>query len=190
MPVKINASTSSGLVVDSDLTGSLQLQTGGNPAISIDSSQVANFAKQFQIGGVLPPAFSASASTNQSISATTFTKVNFGTEQFDTNNNFSSSRFTPTVAGYYQFNASINFGGGSTVTYGIVSFYKNGGEYNRSIAIQSTANLSIGGSSLIYLNGTTDYLEVYAYSGQSGTQLYGDAGTTFTYFHGVLVRAA
>lgn len=180
----ITATTTSGLTQSADNSGVLQLASGTGNLVTVPS--VTGTA---MVSGNMP-AFSASATSNQSISAATFTKVNFGTEQFDTNSNFASSRFTPTVAGYYQVNTSINFGGGSTVTYGIVSFYKNGGEYNRLIAIQCTSNLSIGGSSLIYLNGTTDYLEVYAYSGQSGTQLYGDAGTAFTYFQGSLVRTA
>jgi len=48
------------------------------------------------IGG---PAFSAFASTSQTVSSATFTKVIFGSEDYDTNNNFASSTFTPAVAG-------------------------------------------------------------------------------------------
>ena len=90
MSVKINASTTSGLVVDSDLTGSLKLQTGGNDALTVDSSQVVNFTKQFQFGGVLPPAFSAYSSTDQTgVLSGVSTKVLFATEEFDTNNNYT-----------------------------------------------------------------------------------------------------
>lgn len=136
------------------------------------------------------PAFFAYASTNQAISQGAFTKVNFGTELFDTNSNFASSRFTPTVAGYYQLNSAVNYGGNGTVTYGILCFFKNGGEYVRTTAIQPNQVLSLNGSTLIYLNGSTDYVEVYAYSGQVNTTLYGDNTTVFTNFSGTLVRAA
>lgn len=101
MSVKINASTTSGLVVDSDLTGSLRLQTGGNDALTVDSSQVSNFAKQFQIGGVLPPAFRGALATNLTCSNATDTQISFNTEQFDTASAYSSGTFTVPVTGYY-----------------------------------------------------------------------------------------
>jgi hypothetical protein len=189
MPVKINASTTSGLVVDSDLTGSLQLQTVGNPAISIDSSQVVNFTKQFQFGGVLPPAFSAVPNTTQTLSANSFTKVNYATEEFDTNNNFASSRFTPTVAGYYQISAGFNIQLASDGTV-IISFFKNGAEYRRGSQIVATSNNNLVpvASFLIYLNGTTDYVETFGYASGTGGTITG--GTNECCFNGVLVRAA
>jgi hypothetical protein len=185
MPSKINASVSSGLVVDSDLTGSLQLQTGGNPAISIDSSQVVNFTKQFQIAGVLPPAFSAFQSSAQTLSGSTFTKITFTSEVFDTNNNFASSTFTPTVAGYYQINCGISVATSATVIILLIS--KNGSTVYKVVNTNSATVSTVSGSGLVYMNGSTDYLEVYGLfvTGQNvGT------GSTETYFNGVLVRAA
>ena len=41
---------------------------------------------------------------------------------------------------------------------------------------------------MLYLNGSTDYLEVYAYIVASSPQIYGASSDTF--FTGVLVRAA
>ena len=189
MSVKINASTSSGLVVDSDLTGSLKLQTGGNDALSIDSSQVVNFTKQFQFGGVLPPAFSAVPNATQTLSAGVYTKVLFQTEEYDTNNNYASSRFTPTVAGYYQISAGFNI---SVATQGtvIIGFFKNGSEYRRGSQIVTTAsnNLVPVASFLIYFNGSTDYVETFGYCDGTGGTITG--GTNECCFSGVLVRAA
>ena len=202
MSVKINASTSSGLVVDSDLTGSLQLQTGGNPAISIDSSQVTNFAKQFQIGGVLPPAFSAyRSSSNQSITTNTWTALSAQTEEYDTAscyNNTGSTvgsipaySFLPNVAGYYQISGEIN----TTVTSGSqanIAIYKNGSEFKRGFAIVggSFTQYCMPVSALIYLNGTTDYVTLYGVV--IGTSpVYVSAGNgEWCYFQGVLARAA
>jgi hypothetical protein len=197
MPVKINASSSSGLVVDSDLTGSLQLQTGGNPAISIDSSQVVNFTKQFQIGGVLPPAFSAYKSSQQNFSASTWTKVTLDLEMFDTNNNFASSTFTPTVAGYYQINAGVALSNVTAYpTSGVTGVYKNGLLYLRGLVnfgggTGAFNDVLCNASAVIYMNGTSDYLELYAYQVAGGTpQIVGNSDTYQTHFSGVLVRAA
>ena len=168
MTTTINASTSSGLVVSPDNSGNILLQYNGQSA----------------------PAFSAYANTTQALTQSTFTKVTFSVEVFDTNSNFASSRFTPTVAGYYQLNASVNFAAGSTSSYSIVSFYKNGGEFNRVAAVNATSVFSLPGSILAYMNGTTDYMEIYAYTGQTSVSLYGDSSGAFTTFSGCLLRGA
>ena len=182
MPAKINASTSSGLVVDSDLTGSLKLQTGGNDALSIDSSQVVNFAKQFQFSGVLPPAFSVYKTSVQTLSSATWTKLDFQVEEFDTNSNFASSRFTSTVAGYYQINGAVSNG---LNTQTISAIYKNGSIYKAGVNYSNGYSGNV--SSLVYLNGTTDYIELYGYFGGGGNS---GTGIESNYFNGIMVRAA
>jgi len=143
------------------------------------------------------PAFSVYKSGQQTFSSATWTKVTLDLELFDTNNNFASSRFTPTVAGYYQINAGVALS--NTTNYmiaGATGVYKNG-----SLFLRSTANFSSQGamfndvlfnaSSVIYMNGTTDYLELYAYENAGGTPgIVGNSDTYQTYFSGVLVRAA
>lgn len=136
------------------------------------------------------PLFYAFANTTQAISQNTFTKITFSSEAYDTNGNFSSSRFTPTVAGYYQLNASINFAGNAVSSYSIVSFYRNGAESGRGFSINATQVYSAPATTLLYFNGTTDYVEVYAYTGQTSVSLYGDSTGAFTYFQGSMVRAA
>jgi len=141
------------------------------------------------------PAFSAYASGNLSLSASTWTKIQLNTEVFDTNNNFDSStnyRFTPTVAGYYQINGQASFG--ATTTYPnnvVVAIYKNGSIYCRSqISITSgQVNPQLLTSSVISMNGSTDYLELYVWaSGGSGPQI--DGGSTLTTMSGSMVRSA
>lgn len=130
------------------------------------------------------PAFSAyPTSSSQTPTASTFTKVTLGTEQFDTNNNFASSTFLPTVAGYYQFNATVSMNSG--VSRLIVSIFKNGTEYNRGCDIQSTV-AGASTSCILYLNGTTDYVDLYTYNTSGGTLI----NSAFTLFSGSLVRAA
>ena len=176
----ITATTSSGLTQSADNSGVLQLASGTGNLVTVPS--VTGTA---MVSGNMP-AFSAYASSNTTLSNATLTKVNFQTEEYDTNNNFASSRFTPTVAGYYQLNSVVNtnYGPGGV----IVSFYKNGSEFLRGGNIQSgTAGSSSSG--LIYLNGSTDYVETYVLTSLGGS-LDADSGAHRVRFDGILVRAA
>ena len=134
------------------------------------------------------PAFSAYASAGTSLSNATFTKINYATEDFDTNNNFASSRFTPTVAGYYQISAVTRLG---SITASIVAFnlYKNGagGTAGGGSGVAAGYVYPII-STLVYLNGTTDYVEIYCYQNSGGSTTT-DSGTDYK-FTGVLARAA
>jgi hypothetical protein len=132
------------------------------------------------------PAFSATpTSTSQTPTASTFTKVTLGTELFDTNNNFTSSTFTPTVAGYYQINGNIDMNG--SVARLILSIYKNGIEWCRGFDVNATS-LSGSVSQIMYLNGSTDYVELYTFNTSGGVAITGLNGRTC--FSGSLVRGA
>jgi len=138
------------------------------------------------------PAFSAYASSAQSVSSGTFTKVTFGTEDYDTNSNFASSRFTPTVAGYYQINVNGWFESSASVTRNIVAIYKNGSALQR-VSDFGTSNAQVGtsGSMTIYLNGSTDYVEVYIWMTATGTLLVGGNISSETFrINGCLARGA
>jgi hypothetical protein len=170
MSVIINASTTSGLVMTSDLSGNLQFQNNG---------------VNLPMGGVAP-AFSAYPSVSQGAPTVgVWTKITLDVEAFDTNNNYASSRFTPTVAGYYQLNGSVSF---NTVQSALSSLaiYKNGNSFYQGLTLTADA-YSLVVSSLLYLNGSTDYVELYTYTSISSSL----ANTqTFTYFNGSLVRGA
>lgn len=132
------------------------------------------------------PAFRAYAALNNvNLSANTSTKVLFDTEVFDTNNNFASSRFTPTVAGYYQVSGGV--GGGSSSYSMAFDFYKNGSRDSRCINSGANSIGFVGGSALIYCNGSTDYIEVYIYT--TGAQTVGGNGSD-CWFAGAMVRSA
>jgi hypothetical protein len=149
---------------------SVILQSSGGGQITIQEPATAsNFTQtlpaatgEVMVSGNMP-AFSATLSGNQSITSTVTTKVAFNTEEFDTNNNFDSTtnyRFTPTVAGYYQVNAVLYLiatGGSFFGTY----IYKNGSMFKQVDNRPSATVLTNTFSSVIYMNGSTDYLEVY-----------------------------
>lgn len=179
------------LKLNSSGGGSVTLQepsTANNQTLTLpdNTGTLVSTASTFAGTG---PAFSAYPNTNQTVTSSTFTKIALNAELFDTNNCFDSTtnyRFTPTVAGYYQVNASMGFTG--TVSRVIIDIYKNGSEYLRGTDILVTGN-NVSTSSLVYCNGTTDYLEAFAFITGSGT-LTIVGNSVLTQFSGAMVRAA
>lgn len=193
MAITINASTSSGLIQTADTSGVIELQNNGTTRMTINSSGVS-FAAQPLIGGVAPPAFSAYLGTNQTLSSNTWTKLQINTEEFDTNNNYDPTtnyRFTPTVAGYYQFSCGVSAQNGANTALS-ASIYKNGSAAKTAICYSSSANALddwiVNIPALIYMNGSTDYVELYA--NLVGATLTVNSGAATTWFSGVLVRGA
>ena len=121
------------------------------------------------ISGQNYPAFQAYLSSNQSVTSNTTTKVQIDTEVFDTDGYFDNStnyRFTPLVAGKYFVHGSVFGDPGNTadLSYVIVYLYKNGSEnMNQKFDFRSNegrdANLNF--STIIDMNGSTDYIELY-----------------------------
>jgi hypothetical protein len=142
------------------------------------------------------PAFLAYKTSQNSISTATNTKVTFDSESFDTNNNFTSSTFTPTIAGYYAVSGTVYLSNsvGTTQSNWRAMIYKNGSMLGTgSIGPNSVQDVQASVNQLVYCNGTTDYIELYARTdfGSGTTNMYGDAnGIRYTYFQAYLVRAA
>jgi len=141
------------------------------------------------------PAFRATKSSQQTISNNTLTKVTFDTETFDTNNNFASSTFTPTVASYYQVNyiySALSLTTGRTYAFsGII--YRNASAYAQYEHNITSAADQWGGmfSTLVYCDGSTDYIEAYFYQNNSPAGTINLAsGASVTQFSAVLVRGA
>lgn len=139
MPISINGTGT--------ITG---ITAGGLPDSIITQNELAS--------GVAGsgPAFRAYMSSAQTITGSTFTKLQFNTEVFDTNNRYDNTtnyRFTPNVAGYYQVSAMTYFAATAQLY-----IYKNGAANLTGTYINSTGHSVVG---LVYLNGTTDYIECY-----------------------------
>lgn len=135
------------------------------------------------------PAFSAYATAGQTFGASVQAKVVLNAEEYDTNNNFDKDtnyRFQPTVAGYYMFNAAFfnNVSGGRIN----LTLFKNGSEFKRVFDTNAgNSAYQMTGSAIVYMNGSTDYIELYVYTSTGLTSL---GGGSLTYFNGALVRAA
>jgi hypothetical protein len=127
------------------------------------------------------PAFAANQGAGQTVSNGVNTKCAQSNEVFDTNANFNATgstvggvpayAFLPTVAGFYQVNAFVSGGGSTSTGRVIASVYKNGAAIaSGSTAPQSSANVGTAHvSTLVFMNGTTDYLELYGNVEGSGT---------------------
>lgn len=166
---------------------------------SIKGNDTSTFGGNVDVTGNVitdAPAFSVTKSATQAISTGTFTKVIFDTEAYDTNSNFDSTtnyRFTPTVAGYYHFNAGVTtttVPSANSGTY--MTFYYNGsradGKEAQVAAITGLACNAFN-SATFYMNGTTDYVELYIYFPSAAGAQTLSADNYRTYFQGHLVRA-
>lgn len=193
MPVKIKGATSG------DITLTTPAAAGTNtltlPAVTgtvITSADTGTVTQGMIASGVSGngPAFAAYQSSAQSaLTASTWTKISLQAEDFDTASCFDSTtnyRFTPNVAGYYQITGSLQING--TTSQMLVAIYKNGvqhriGNYFIGTSFAPTANVC----ALVFLNGSTDYVELW---GNTGTSLATTADKVVTFLHGFLARSA
>jgi len=178
----VNATTSSGVVINFYNTGQLALQANGTTVMTVTSTGVTT-----QVGA---PAFRAYLSAGYTVSLSTYVKIAFNTESFDTNNNFDSTtnyRFTPTVAGYYQINYNLLGSASATGSYAVI--FKNGSPATSGSIVTGVSGIGQGAvcSGLLYMNGTTDYIEAYAYITGNGNISGGTDGCSFSAF---LARSA
>lgn len=144
------------------------------------------------IAGNGPAFFAYQSGSNQTISNATYTKVRLDAESYDTASCFDTTtnyRFTPNVAGYYQITGGARLSGTSPTVY-VWAIYKNGSMIignNVNANVSTYDARSVGG--LISMNGTTDYLELYAYISASSGQTI-EASATYTFMCGFLARSA
>ena len=201
MPLNIKPSSGSGSITLAATTGTTTNDTltlpakTGNIITSADSGTVtgtmlasatvaqSNLATNVAGNG---PAFSVYANASVSLSANTNTKITFGATSFDTASAVSSSKFQPAVAGYYFIVSSVE-----CLTAGNSYFhckvYKNGSSYAVGVNFGSsaTAGPTSQVSTVVYCNGSTDYIEIYAIA--AGASTTSSSSSTFS---GYLARSA
>jgi hypothetical protein len=169
-----------------------RLAVGTNGQVLTADSTAATGLAWATAAGASGPAFNAYRSgSQQSFSQNTWTKVQFNSEYFDTDTCYDSStnyRFTANKAGYYQFTAGLYINRtGSYAAYG--SFYKNGSEIAKILGNTNMAGTSYQGGNgfLTYMNGTTDYMEVYIYDSDPAARNVGDTPSNF--FSAIWIRS-
>ena len=136
------------------------------------------------------PLFLAVPSTNQTPATGTTVKVAFNSKSFDTANCYDTTnyRFVPNVAGYYWVGGGIDIGG--TQIQAFCGILKNGSAIFRGSGVyggNTGGEQYLSAAGIAYMNGTTDYLEMFVYCAvSSGTPTV----YTASHFCGHLVRAA
>jgi hypothetical protein len=135
-------------------------------------------------GGANTPAFLATPSGVTAVNVTETIVNNYSVEVLDTDNCYdtSTSKFTPTTAGYYFITALIGSFPNYTATQFVVGLKKNGTTFAyTNHYVQSYPNTQVSG--ITYLNGSTDYVQVYVYHNQGANQtLDGGASRLFAGF--------
>jgi hypothetical protein len=150
--------------------GTVTLGDSGDTFTIPSGVTITNNGTQTGFGGENTPAFRAVRSSNQTLTDASNTKIQFSSEDFDTDNCFDSStnyRFTPTVAGKYLIGTQIRMlsDGNTLLATTNVIIYKNGSAHTSSPT--NFRNNMINGqtyflSDVITLNGSSDYVEIYA----------------------------
>lgn len=139
-----------------------------------------------------PVSFSAHKNgVNQTgIAANTIVKLTFPNTYCNFGNDYdvTTSRFTPSVAGMYIVSAGYRLLTSAAGIRSIIYLYKNGIEHNSfgwATPIASSPPSVVPGL-LLYMNGTTDYLEVYCMHENANTRDV-NGNPIITYFQACLI---
>jgi hypothetical protein len=184
----------SSVVISGDTSGAITLAA---PAVSgTNTATLPAATGQIMVSGNMP-AFSAYQNSGQTLSTGTYTSIQFQAKEFDTASAFNNTSstvgtapaysFNPQVSGYYQISCAINWG--TAISRGIVKVYKNGSSWKTVFDGQNSSSNVGAGSCLVYLNGTTDYVQIYGWQG-SGGNITLNAISEGVYFQASMVRAA
>jgi len=170
-------------------------------AITKIQSESLNLADTYDFTGTVTgagesnaPYFrSGLASLQQIGTGGSYTKLNLSNEVFDSANAYDTStyRWTPQTAGkYFVYGCATMYQGASTMRWGDtllaknqVGFARAGNDYsnNYGYSIKPTV------CGIIDLNGSTDYVELYARGYSGGTNVEVEPGNDKTYFGGYLI---
>ena len=159
--------------------------TSGYLLASTGSSSLAAFSKP---GSGMSNIFVNTSST-LSIATTTFTKVPLNNEVVDANGDFNNTtyRHQPTIAGNYFYYGVTGIDTGTTVAQVQSAIYKNGVSLTSSVSSSSSAGfVTVDVSSIVPMNGTTDYVELYCYQA-TGTSKPLVGFATCNFLQGILL---
>jgi hypothetical protein len=136
--------------------------------------------------------FRAYKNVEQGITMNVWQNVEFEVEDFDLTNDFdlTTEKFTPSTEGYYLMTGRISHLS-EYDNEALLVVYKNGAlvsylDHPVQPATTSNHEEHLGGSTLLYANGTTDYFQLYYYT-EASTNKIDNAGAEFS---AVLVRTA
>ena len=163
------------------------IEQDGSTILTVDGS--GNITPSNQLYPKVP-AFLAYANTAQSVSASTYTKIQYNAVEWDTTSDYNTTlfRYTPSVAGYYEFSATVQ--ANSLWTGGHILIRRNGSTNDQDNRHRLNNNPASGdqgvfrGDGMFYMNGTTDFVEAYLFWGNAQTY---NGRIDVTTFQGYLV---
>ena len=145
--------------------------------------QVAMSDVKTYIGAANTPSFYAALASDQTINASTYTKLLLATESWDTNSAFASNKFTVPTGEGGKYHIGFSIGTASVmdnVERVIGKLYVNGGAQNHTIthmwAPGDNLDLFINFSTILSLD-ADEYVELYAYQIDASPQ---DMLSTYT----------
>ena len=135
--------------------------TGGNTIIS--SNGTGTFTSNLPSGGDNTPSFQAYMNGNQTLSNTTYTKMEMDTEVYDSDSKYDTSnyRFTRGTAGKYWVWGKFRMDTGTSIAASIIAVYKNGSLISKFT--QKQANSTTRAFGQVITLDADDYIELYGY---------------------------
>jgi len=180
--------------------------TSGTALVAPTALTVPNTTGTVMVSGNMP-AFSAYVGTTQNFSSNTTTLAQINTKEFDTNTCFNNTgstttlngisvpaySFAPNVAGYYKVSAGLSLQSNGTGTNLISWLYKNGSAWKQGNQFNNggSNDATLVTACLVYMNGTSDYINMYVRS--SNSSYISDGGSPFyvySHFSAAMVRGA
>ena len=153
---------------------------------------IVNSGTATGFGGANTPAFFAYLGATQTgVLINTATKITMDTEVFDTDGDYDHTtnyRFTPQTAGKYLVTCSVSATGVQSTNTFIIWLYKNGAAYARNNNYAASSQCMSALSTIVDMNGSSDYLECFIYQGDGTISLY--AGTEYTWFGAMKIIGA
>jgi hypothetical protein len=143
---------------------------------------ISNLGTASGFGGANTPYFQAYRSgSEQSISAGAWTKVQINSEVVDSDSAYDNStnyRFTPLTSGKYYIFGQVTSATSTDMDRVMSAIYLNGSQISQSNSFSGDSSSSYT-ATIVDMNGSSDYVELYGYFGvTTGTDLQG-RGTFF-----------
>jgi hypothetical protein len=130
-------------------------------------------------GTATPPVAFYYQASAQTIATATTTVIAYDTSVYDTNSIWNSTlkAFVPNVAGYYQVNMSCTLSGTSAGYQTGAGISRTGTLIDYNVAASSALGTTPVCSTIVYCNGTTDYIQGNV-AHTAGSNLSTASGTT------------
>ncbi len=177
-------SGTSTMQIGSTNTSTINIGVSGDTVNIPSGVTIANAGTATGFGGDNTPFFRAYLSSDQSIGDSVRTTIIFNAESFDASSAYDTSngRFTPQTAGYYYISAQLKSDTATNFEGLKVYLRKNGTELLEGNSFNDAYN-SVFGSTIIQLNGSSDYVDVAGNQNSGGSiNLDGDSDGKKNFF--------